>query len=254
MVTSLKQVARHYSAVFGSCIMLALLVALFSQLWIVIGRNYDISAHGFTINNIMWYIAITELVVLTAIRLFGIIENDIRSGDIVYTMTRPLSYFAMKQSEGWGQVLFRFPIFACVSFGTAYLFSGEWIIPIPLMIPTLLFTLCSIFLLHLWYSLIGLCAFWLQEASAPYFVFSKLMFVFGGIYLPIDFFPEWLHDISVNTPFAVILYAPAHFALNPTWDSALFWGVRMVFWIGFTLILNLIIMHKATKSLCINGG
>lgn len=251
---ALKRALRYSAGTFGSASLLCLLVAVFSQLWIAIGRHYDLSAYGFSIDNIIWYVAITELATICAVRIERVIENDIRSGDIVYTLTRPVSYFMMKQSEALGQILFRYPLYTAVSFATAYLFTGKWMIGADYIAPMILMSIGTVFLFHLSYSLIGLTAFWLQESSAASLVFNKFLFVLGGIWLPLEFFPEWVRTISIHTPFPVMLYAPAHFALSPTWESTVFWGTRMVFWLVVLITLNLFVMRRATKSLCINGG
>ncbi len=49
--------------------------------------------------------------------------------------------------------------------------------------------------------MIDLSAFWLQDAMPAYLVWQKLAFVCGGLFVPLEVYPEWLQRASAFTPF-----------------------------------------------------
>ena len=57
--------------------------------------------------------------------------------------------------------------------------------------------------------LIGLAAFFVEEVRPIHWIYSKLLMSVGGMFLPLDMFPEWLRRVSNWLPFRLIIYAPA---------------------------------------------
>jgi ABC-2 type transport system permease protein len=58
-------------------------------------------------------------------------------------------------------------------------------------------------------AIVGLLAFWFEEVMPFWWIIQKLVFVVGGLFIPIDFYPEWLQRIARATPFAFAAYWPA---------------------------------------------
>src|SRR4029079_207857 len=52
---------------------------------------------------------------------------------------------------------------------------------------------------------IGLLAFWMQDVSPVYWVCQKLLFVLGGMMLPLHLYPEVVQRLAAVTPLAVLL-------------------------------------------------
>jgi ABC-2 type transport system permease protein len=61
---------------------------------------------------------------------------------------------------------------------------------------------------------IGPLAFWLDDVSPVFWVWQNMLFVFGGLMLPIGIYPEVMQRIAALTPFPVILAGPASFVLD----------------------------------------
>jgi ABC-2 type transport system permease protein len=45
-----------------------------------------------------------------------------------------------------------------------------------------------------------------------WFVYQKLVLIFGGVLLPLQVMPEWLERIALALPFSSMAYAPARLA------------------------------------------
>ena len=59
--------------------------------------------------------------------------------------------------------------------------------------------------------LIGV-AFWLLDAKATWFFFQKLVFLPGGMLIPLELLPRTLEVISLALPFATMAYVPGRIA------------------------------------------
>ena len=55
-------------------------------------------------------------------------------------------------------------------------------------------------------------AFWLRDARSTWFLYQKLVFLLGGMLLPLEFLPRALADVARALPFAAMAYAPARLA------------------------------------------
>ena len=64
--------------------------------------------------------------------------------------------------------------------------------------------------------LIGLSAFVVEDSKAFRWIYQKFLLVLGGLLIPLDFFPAWLQTISLNLPFAWIIYGPARLFVDPS--------------------------------------
>ncbi len=76
------------------------------------------------------------------------------------------------------------------------------------------FGLAASALVTAWYLGIGLLAFWLQDVAPVYWVWQKLMFVLGGLMLPLELYPVFIQRAAAFTPFPTLLAAPASFMLG----------------------------------------
>src|SRR5262245_37319895 len=93
--------------------------------------------------------------------------------------------------------------------------------------------------MYIW---IGLLAFWLEDVSPVYWVWQKLLFMLGGLMLPLELYPHVVQRAALFTPFPAMLALPASFMLNggrvdPTelagilvmWSLVIGFGVRWSF-------------------------
>ena len=85
--------------------------------------------------------------------------------------------------------------------------------------------------LALQYILAG-TAFWLRDTRAMWFLYQKLVFILGGMLLPLEVLPGVLRDAAFHLPFLAMAYAPARLASGHFEPSLLLvqagWRVVMV--------------------------
>jgi ABC-2 type transport system permease protein len=102
--------------------------------------------------------------------------------------------------------------------------------------------------------LIGLTAFWIEEVSPIFWIYSKLVFTVGGLFLPLELFPEPLRQVVRWLPFPFITYVPAHafveFDLTYVLQGALGQAIYIVLFGG----LLLLVWRGAQRQMVIHGG
>jgi ABC-2 type transport system permease protein len=104
------------------------------------------------------------------------------------------------------------------------------------------------------YVLIGLAAFWLGDISPLFWVAQKLLFILGGLMLPLSLYPEWMQRVAYWTPFPSLLAGPAGFMVGGGADDAR-WLLRdlMLWGIGIVLVAHVLFV-RALRTLQTNGG
>jgi ABC-2 type transport system permease protein len=248
---SATQASRERGELYGRVIFFAVILGVFSSLWRAVAEaGMPIAADP---RALVWYLAATEWITLSAPPIHLEIQEAIRRGDIVYRLGRPVSYAIAEFAAGLGLLAVRAPVLGLTAFLCAFVFTG-WIPPASALAKVVPFGLAAAALLtalHLW---IGLLAFWLQDVSPVYWVWQKLMFVLGGLMLPLELYPRVLQRIAALTPFPVLLGKPASLVLQNGVVSPEAIAVNLVIWCCATAMVVQWTYRRAAAGLTVNGG
>jgi len=100
---------------------------------------------------------------------------------------------------------------------------------------------------------LGLTSFRLEENGAFFLIYQKLVFMLG-MFIPLEFLPDWLQRIARWLPFPYVAWAPARLIVAFSWD--LFWQVlpMQVAWTVVAIGLSLILFRQGMRGLQANGG
>jgi ABC-2 type transport system permease protein len=169
-----------------------------------------------TPERLIWYLAVTEWLVFSTGIPYREIEEDIRSGALATSLTRPLGYAHACFAQWCGGMAFRLPIFAVVGFAAALGFSGTVPIVPAMLVVGLMSVVLALTILHLCHLMIGLATIWTGSAAPVHWIWQKGLFVLGGLIIPLSLYPTPLRRLSENSPFAAMLSAPASLALDPS--------------------------------------
>lgn len=103
--------------------------------------------------------------------------------------------------------------------------------------------------------LVNLSAFWLLDLRGAMTVYVVLSNVLCGLFVPVAWFPGWLHAIAQATPFPSILQTPADLLTGRVAGPAAFdqLGVQAL-WLIAVLLLGRIVLRRATRRLVVQGG
>lgn len=250
--TSAREALANSAAVVGRSIFLALILLIFSRVWAA-----AFSTPGAAKGNpadMIWYLFVTEWIILSIPYVQIEIEDDVKTGNLAYHLPRPISYAWMKVAEGFGDVLVRLLILGIAGFFFALVFSGSlpahpfaflYVIPLVLLAATvgLIFQVC-----------IGISAFWLQDSTPLFWVWQKLSFILGGLIVPLSLYPVWLKSIALATPFAALLYGPGETLLSGSLGVAALSFAALLFWLLVAVEALNFLFSRGRHALEVNGG
>jgi ABC-2 type transport system permease protein len=230
----------------------AVLLLVFSRLWKV--AIADAAGTPSVARDLLWYLAVTEWVLLSIPTVHLDVERDVRSGDVAYLLPRPMSYLGLRVSEAIGTLLVRLATLALVGGPCAFLLAGGGPSdPRGLVVALALGPFAGV-LAILFQAAIGVTAVWLHDVSPIYWIWQKAAFVLGGLVLPLHLYPDWLQAAARWTPFAPMLYGPGRAAMG--FDPAA--GLRTAAEIAAWWVVGVVglrwLSGRALRVLDVNGG
>ena len=199
-------------ALVFSMVFYAIVVVVLGGLWNVAADANNGQIAGYTAASLVWYVAASELAFTTLpARLIETTGRDIASGSVAVEMLRPRSVLAVRVVTEVGRTLPRVAV--CAAIGTVIAIAMVGGPPrasaVALAVPALLIGIaCNVVWQHAFAGL----AFWLRDAGSMWFLYHKLVFIVGGMLLPIQVLPDWLQSVAYALPFLAMTYVPARLA------------------------------------------
>ncbi|WP_414713606.1 ABC transporter permease [Schnuerera sp.] len=179
---------------------------------------------------------------------------DIKSGNIAYTLLKPLDYQMQFIFKNIGIII---PM-SGISFFSVLIFR---IFVLQLEAPVnFIYFIISTFLSFLtvitFDFVLGMICFWTENSwGINAFKFAIISF-FSGKLIPLDFFPGYLKHIAINIlPFSGIVYTPIDI-YQSYWSikNFLIYLIRQSGWIIVFILLGRYIFNLARRHVFINGG
>ncbi len=230
-----------------------LFIFVFFSLWQAIYQGGQVN--GYTQGQVVWYLIFTELIVFGCrVNVVGQINEDVKTGALAYLINRPLHYVGYQAAAAAGGMAVNVLFFGVLGAVLGLCFVGP--IPnfhwqaLPLM---LLSGVMGIALQFFSLVAVGLTAFALEDNSAVYLIYQKLVFMLG-VFLPVEFLPDWLQGVARVLPFSYVAWAPARLIVAFSWE--LFWQVvpMQLFWLLIAAVLSVTMYRKGVGALQVNGG
>ncbi|MFC7440984.1 ABC transporter permease [Laceyella putida] len=233
---------------------LLIILFIFVQLWRITyqGEGSEVIA-GYTFEQMIWYLIFAEAIILSSPRLPIKIEEEVKKGDVGYQLTRPMSYLLYHYfsylgeayvrlivnivlGSALGLVLFGRPDFGWGLFGFFVVSIGSFTVN------------------YLMTMMLSLCSFWVEETRGLVFVYNKILFIIGGLMLPLEIFPPYLQAISHWLPFQTVAYFAAKAGVHFAWIMIGKMLMIQLIWIVFLSFPLRIIYRKGVRKLHVNGG
>jgi ABC-2 type transport system permease protein len=225
---------------------------VFSQLWRAIYSENPV-IEGFTYEKMIWYFMYAETVMLSRFPFVREIADEIKSGDIAYRLNKPYSYILYYYSKFISSSILK--LFLNTLVGITILTIAFKGYPMPLIGLILGFTSAIIGLsIHfVFHFFIALSAMWFEDNTAFLFVYSKILLTIGGLFIPIEMFPETVKIIANALPFKHIIYTPATIYINGAENFLKLFSTQI-----FTLLILSVVVafafEKSKKRFNVNGG
>jgi ABC-2 type transport system permease protein len=227
-----------------------IVISVLGGLWRV-GAAATGSIAGYSAAALTWYIATSEAVTIPLnSRMIADVSDDIVSGGIAVELLRPISVVGLRVADQVGRTLPR--IGACAAIGCA---MSWWLVGAPpnvaalfLAVPSMVLAVAlNVVAQHCFAAL----AFWLRHTGASWFLYQKLVFMLGGMLLPIQVLPSALRRVAMGTPFPSMAYAPARLASGHLDASLLL--IQLV-WLVVLSALGVAIFALGERRLQVVGG
>ncbi|MEL6981509.1 MAG: ABC-2 family transporter protein [Actinomycetota bacterium] len=188
-----------------------MVTSVLSGLWFTAATANGGEIVGYTATALVWYVATAEVAVMTLPqRLIEEIGIDIDDG-YETELLRPVSPLTLRVASECGRSLPRLGICIACGIVLALIVGGP-----PAHLGALLLAGPSLVLAIALNLVAQHCfagaAFWVRDARSTWFLYQKLVFVLGGMLLPLQVLPGWLETVARILPFSSMAYAPARMA------------------------------------------
>jgi ABC-2 type transport system permease protein len=197
--------------VFTGFLYLAVVTAL-GSLWRGAAEANSGEVAGYGAVALVWYIATSEAATIALnARLIEQLGEDVASGGVAVELLRPVSLVGLRVAAELGRSLPRLAVCVLVGAVLTPLVAGAppSAAALALAVPALVLAItCNIVAMHTF----AASAFWLRETRSTWFLYQKLVFVLGGMLLPLEVLPDALERVAWALPFVAMAYVPARIA------------------------------------------
>jgi len=229
--------------------------------WVLIyGGDPIRTLNGFTLSGIITYLVFIDVfgTVVYGLRnsgfeFCGMVKNGSLGPAILKPYNLGASVYFRNLAGGISGMLPQAALVVCaLPFAARYL---VWEINPVNAVFILLFMAAGTVSCHLLCSVLGYIAFWIEEANAVLWSFAVLLNVMTGLFIPLDFFPEWSVFALEMSPVASWGYIQTKIfiGLYPPGRQIILL-ITQVLWIGALLPLNALIWKKGVRKFSSVGG
>ena len=195
---------------------------------------------------------------IAVVVLFGSFElaQRVRTGDVAVDLGRPVHPVAGWLAEDVGRAgqacLVRFFVPLLVGWLLFGLRVPEHLVTLPLFVLSAAVAVVVSFGCRL---LVNLSAFWLLDIRGLASVYMVASNVLCGLVVPVAFFPDWLRAVAYATPFPSMLQTPVDIAVERVSgvDALVAVGLQLA-WAAALLALGVLVLHRGTRRLVVQGG
>src|SRR5688572_17478104 len=92
-----RQAIAEPGELLGRVVFFVLILGVFSAVWRAVAETGSVARNP---NEMLWYLAMTEWVVMAVPQIFVQMEDDIRRGDVAYQIARPASWLGSRFAHG----------------------------------------------------------------------------------------------------------------------------------------------------------
>ncbi|MBR4111315.1 MAG: ABC-2 family transporter protein [Clostridia bacterium] len=249
MKYSLKKNTTFIVNYFFNIISFFVHILVFNALWDYIIK--DGSLVGYTREELIVYIILTEFVIYSSNRCYKEIATTIKNGDVAVMLSKPINYVLYILAEQ-STAIIRIAVNIIVSIamiimlGNGIQFS---MLGITLCTVSLVFSVILNILLEV---IIGLSAFSMEENRSIALLIQKMQFLL--VFVPIEFYGGIFQKILSFLPTTYIVYPPGKLLVHPDLNL----GIKLITMQGIVLVLSTVIIaimyKKGVEKINANGG
>ncbi|EMS70639.1 ABC transporter permease [Ruminiclostridium cellobioparum] len=237
---------------FSKVLFLVMQVCLWNALY---QSNGQISTgHGF--NETMSYVIVVNIVnTFMESNITAWLNNEIRTGDIVFDLMRPLNFACMTFCKQMGETLLNV-IFQTLPLLLISLLLGKNIAFCNSRLGLFLISIALGYIINFLYSyLVGIMAFWLIVTWPLNMLLSAVYKLLSGMWIPVFLFPEFLKSINNYLPFRYIYAVPAMiFTQYLSYEQIANELTAQCLWAGIFFVTAAGVWYLGRKRMVVQGG
>ncbi len=250
----LSRLAYVYDVIFRQ-LFLVIVMYVFAQLgqttyaW---EGTADLS--GVTMKQMIWYLALAESMVMGMPAVGKTIDEEVKSGSLAYSLSRPYNYGLFHYAGYMAEVSFRFLLNLLIAGSVAWAIVGPPVFSAGTFLAGLL---CVIIGFTIDFGVqfgIGLGAFWVEDTWAFRFLYTRIVMIFGGMMLPLDILPDAVRQVARALPTSLIVYGPVRtFISFSPGEWAILVGKQVV-WLTAVVFVVKLVFKTGVKQVNVHGG
>jgi ABC-2 type transport system permease protein len=236
-------------------VFMVVVLIVFVNLWAAAyAATGQASIEGYSLSDIVWYMVITESIIISKPNVAVVIDGEVRAGDVAYRLSRPYSYPLYHLASYLGEAVVRLPVSIVAGTIVAWIAVGPPPVSIQSVVALVVSMGCALTLQGIIEVLVGLCAFWVEDTMPILWIWNKFALTLGGVLLPLELFPDWLAAIARALPFAAVAYAPGRLFVGFDWSIAASVILTQAVWIGLCWLTVALLFGRATRRVVAHGG
>ena len=235
-----------------------LFMLIYVYLWkaLYIGKS---AVAGYDLTRILTYIVVSQTLLSFhfTLRIARVIEEKVRTGEVVTDLMKPVDFQLMLLATGVGTsfhtVLFNMLPKLLLFYGGLSLLLPGSILTVGAFIVSVMLGFVILFNIEF---LIGILAFWVVEIRGIYFaVIWGISWFFSGYFLPLEHYPAFLAKMAEYLPFQAIIYSPTAIYVGGITGNAVIVALLIqLFWTVALMGLGRFAYRAALRKLAIQGG
>lgn len=183
-----------------------------ATLWRTAAAGSGGAVAGYSAAALTWYVSTSEAAVTALMpRQIETTGDDIATGAIAVELLRPASVLGVRVATEVGRCLPRLAAYAVAGTVLATVLAGAppRLAGVLLAAPALVLAVtCNLLAQHAFAGI----SFWIRDSRSAWFLYQKLVFILGGMLLPLQVLPDSLGTLARFSPFAAMAYVPARLA------------------------------------------
>jgi len=184
------------------------------------------------------------------------IMNTIRTGEVASELLRPNDYLGSQLAQATGAACIEGALSGGIAILLSFWFLG--IVPptTPLSFGLFLLSICFGFLTKFLLGyLVAMLCFSTLNAVGLIWTQTAIINLFSGSLIPLSFFPNWLMQIVLITPFQSIVYAPIAIYLGKISGAGIWQTLSLqAAWVILLWLLAKVLWRVSIRQLDIQGG
>lgn len=191
------------------------------------------------------------------------VAEQIRTGNVVYELTRPLDLYTLwfARSLAWrtAPVFLRMlPMFVVAMIIVPLIAPGWELAPPPSALSFVMWVACfigAVLLSSALTALINVTLMWTITGDGVPMLIAMSATVFGGLVIPLPLFPEWIKPVLYALPFAGMLDLPSRVFSGDIAASNAPWVVaHQLIWTLVLIALGRWLLSRGVRRLVVQGG